>query len=344
MRIRKWLDYLFGLAMLLVTVALAAGIFPVNSDQSLAAGIDSQSNRYQVKSGDSLSTVARTYGTSAAALEQENKIQSEVSAIPTTDQERYYVQKGDTLFLIADKYGISVNSIKQANGLTTDMMIPGQILMIPVNSSNGGAVPVNTDRMFFSSSSVDSSWSNGGAVPGNTDRSLGEILRENSTGVSSLTILVDKSDHTLSILSGGVRLKSYHVEFGDNGQGDKEVAGDHKTPEGTFYICEKSILSPADQYLGSRWMRLSYPNIEDANRGLQQGLINQSTYEQIVSAVSGGKTPPQHTALGGGIGIHGGSTSVLGSDWTWGCVGLTNQDVEDFYDYVKVGTPVTIQK
>jgi lipoprotein-anchoring transpeptidase ErfK/SrfK len=54
-------------------------------------------------------------------------------------------------------------------------------------------------------------------------------------------------------------------------------------------------------------------------------------------------TPPQRTALGGGVGIHGGSTPELGSDWTWGCVGLTNKDVEDFYNYVSNGTKVTIQ-
>ncbi|ATW28380.1 hypothetical protein DCMF_05590 [Candidatus Formimonas warabiya] len=202
--------------------------------------------------------------------------------------------------------------------MQTDQVRPGQVLDIPKGS--------------------------GGQAPASTGTSLAQILREKPEAKSQLTILVDKSDHTLSILSGGVPLKSYHIELGDSGTGDKAVAGDHKTPEGTFYICEKSVLNPADPYLGSRWMRLSYPNIEDADRGLNQGLINQGTYDQIVTAFNSRQVPPQRTGLGGGVGIHGGSTPALGKDWTWGCVGLNNRDVEDFYDYVGVGTPVTIRK
>ena len=126
--------------------------------------------------------------------------------------------------------------------------------------------------------------------------------------------------------------------------GDKEIQGDHKTPEGDFYVAEKSILQPADKFLGTRWLRISYPNAEDAERGLRKGLIDQNTYDQIVGAFRNKGIPPQYTALGGGVGIHGGSSKELGSNWTWGCIGLHNQDVEDFFDYVEVGTPIYIQQ
>jgi len=159
-----------------------------------------------------------------------------------------------------------------------------------------------------------------------------------------LKIIVDKSDKTLTIYEKNVRLKSYHVELGDGGPGDKQVAGDHKSPEGQFYVCEKSVLSPPDQYLGSRWMRLGYPNTEDAQRGLNNGLINRQVYNAIVSAMSKGTTPPQRTALGGGVGIHGGDVPWFNDNWTWGCIGLTNRDIEDFFNYIPVGTPVIIQK
>lgn len=160
----------------------------------------------------------------------------------------------------------------------------------------------------------------------------------------TIGIVVDKSDRTLSITMDGKVMKTYHVELGDGGLGDKKVSGDHKTPEGTFYITEKSVLSPADYYLGSRWMELGYPNIEDADRGLKAGIISQKTHDNIVSAINRGEMPPQHTALGGGVGIHGGSISSFGNDWTWGCVGLSNKNVEDFYSYIKVGTKVTISR
>lgn len=176
-----------------------------------------------------------------------------------------------------------------------------------------------------------------------TSQPLSDILREK--GIASPDkIIIDKSEHTLTLFAGNTRLKSYHVDFGEGGYEDKERAGDRKTPEGNFYVTEKSVLTPSDKYLGSRWMRLSYPNIEDAQRGLKQGIIDQQTYDAIVAAINSGQTPPQRTALGGGIGIHGGEVPEFSDNWTWGCIGLTNGDVEDFFDYITVGTQVTIKK
>lgn len=177
------------------------------------------------------------------------------------------------------------------------------------------------------------------------EQPLRAILQEK--GLSSLAeglILIDKSDKTLSLVYDGTILKNYHVEFGDGGMGDKQVSGDHKTPEGTFYVMNREVLSPADPYLGSRWFGVSYPNIEDAERGLKQGLISQSEYGAIVAAVNSRGTPLRNTALGGGIGIHGGSTPALGANWTWGCVGLKNADIEDLFDFVPAGTRIVIQR
>ena len=44
---------------------------------------------------------------------------------------RYVVSRGDTLFLIARRFGITVAVLKQANGLTSDLIRPGQRLVIP---------------------------------------------------------------------------------------------------------------------------------------------------------------------------------------------------------------------
>jgi len=224
----------------------------------------------------------------------------------------YQVKNGDTLYYIAKNYGVSIQSIKTANKLKSSYIVPGQVLYIP--AGNNSSLP------------------------------LRDILRAKgiTNPQAAITIVVDKSKHALSLYGNGKYLKSYHVELGNNGLGDKISAGDHKTPEGIFYIAEKSVLNPADPYLGSRWMRLSYPNIEDAQRGLAKGLIDYATYKQISYAINHRLIPPQRTALGGGVGIHGGSIPAFGRDWTWGCVGLKNADVEEFYNYVTVGTKVTI--
>ena len=236
--------------------------------------------------------------------------------------ELYTARAGDSLFIIAGKYGISVMSLKQANGLQSDMITVGQVLTIPLNISTNQSTQENNVE------------------------SLKDILNERGITYPwlSLKIIVNKSAHTLSVVYKNTWLKTYHVELGAGGLGDKEVLGDLKTPEGTFYISQKTVISPADQYLGTRWMRLSYPNAEDAERGVSQGLIKAQTRNDIVTAFNAGKNTPQYTALGGGVGIHGGDAPELGSDWTWGCIGLTNSDVEDFYDFVSVGTPIIITK
>jgi len=214
----------------------------------------------------------------------------------------------------------------------------GTAKLMPDTNGNAQAAPNNT------------------AASGNTgsnrqkreepDKPLSDILKEK--GIDSLDsgteIKVDKSEHILSIVYNGTTLKSYHVELGDGGMEDKVMSGDHKTPEGTFYVTDKQSMDPPDYYLGSRWLGIGYPNVEDADRGLNQGLIDRQTHDEIVDAFSERATPPQETALGGDIGIHGGGTPEFGSDWTWGCIGLKNFDIEDFYDFISVGTPVVIQK
>jgi murein L,D-transpeptidase YafK len=116
---------------------------------------------------------------------------------------------------------------------------------------------------------------------------------------------------------------------------DKIRQGDRATPEGEFYIFTKNDRSAYYLSLG-----VSYPNIEDAERGLRDGLISRADHDAIVKAIKRAVTPPQHTALGGDIYIHGNGAS---SDWTWGCVALENEDMRELFDAVRMGTPVTIK-
>ena len=85
---------------------------------------------------------------------------------------------------------------------------------------------------------------------------------------------------------------------------------------------------------------ISYPNVEDAARGLRDGLITKAQHDAIVEAIRNKTAPPQYTKLGGLIYIHGHGAR---SDWTWGCVALENDDIKELYDAVSVGTPVTIK-
>ncbi len=130
-------------------------------------------------------------------------------------------------------------------------------------------------------------------------------------------------------------VRTYHVGLGLNPVPDKIRQGDRATPEGDFYIFTKNDKSAFYLSLG-----ISYPNAEDAARGLRDGLISRKQHDAIVKAINRKATPPQNTALGGDIYIHGNGAS---SDWTWGCVALENEDIRELFSAVVVGTPVTIR-
>ena len=148
-------------------------------------------------------------------------------------------------------------------------------------------------------------------------------------------IVVMKGERRLELYSGGAVVRRYKIGLGLSPVEDKVRQGDRRTPEGEFYVFTKNDKSAFYLSLG-----LSYPNIEDAERGLRDKLISQRQHDVIVRAIKRKATPPQNTALGGDIYIHG---NGAGSDWTWGCVALENADMKELFDAVTVGTPVTIK-
>jgi murein L,D-transpeptidase YafK len=148
-------------------------------------------------------------------------------------------------------------------------------------------------------------------------------------------IVVLKSKRQLNLYSDGALVRTYKVGLGLSPIYDKERQGDRRTPEGEFYVFTKNNKSAFYLSLG-----LSYPNIENAERGLRDGLISRAQHDAIVRAIRRKAAPPQNTALGGDIYIHGNGAS---SDWTWGCVALENADIKELFDAVQVGTLVTIR-
>ncbi len=103
---------------------------------------------YTVKAGDSLSVIAKNYGTTIQDIQQLNQMNStniyigQVLKIPVVETlapeelpdkqlNRYTVVSGDTLSLIAKSYGTTVTNIKTLNNLSTDRIYVGQTLLIP---------------------------------------------------------------------------------------------------------------------------------------------------------------------------------------------------------------------
>ena len=135
-------------------------------------------------------------------------------------------------------------------------------------------------------------------------------------------IVVYKSKRLLNVYAHERLLRSYKISLGKHPIGHKEFEGDKKTPEGLYYINTKSTNSRYHKNLG-----ISYPNIND---------LNFATNRQ--------------KSAGGNIKIHGirnwlGLVGILhrNFDWTNGCIALTNQEIDELYDVVPVGTIIEIK-
>ena len=147
--------------------------------------------------------------------------------------------------------------------------------------------------------------------------------------VEPVRIVVDKSNYEMYVYDKLGWFATYPVVFGNNSLDDKKMEGDRNTPEGSFKIVNKRIHEKWDRYMG-----LDYPTAESLakfNMRKRRGEI------------------PSNASPGGGVGIHGTwphDDYIIDNykNWTNGCISLKNEDVEDLYSYVPIGTPVTIQK
>ena len=132
------------------------------------------------------------------------------------------------------------------------------------------------------------------------------------------SVFVSKIDRKLVLYKNGVPYKTYSIGLGKNGFHDKLHAGDLATPEGKYYITKKL---PRSRYYKA--LLINYPNDEDRRqfaRARKNGLISS------------------RVGIGGLIEIHGGGTAGM----TYGCIAMENNHINELYNLVDAGTPVTI--
>ena len=176
---------------------------------------------------------------------------------------------------------------------------------------------------------------------------LSGLLVVASTGspvlAGEIRIFIDTESDTLQVLNGDTVIKSYeNIAIGRYGKTYFKVRGDNKTPLGKFRIGWRNGNTHYHRFLG-----LTYPDLPAADRALVDGRIDESQWQAIRRASVAGKVPSQKTPLGGMIGIHGIGAGDRGVhqdfNWTNGCVALTNEEIDELLQWVKIGTPVEIR-
>lgn len=166
-------------------------------------------------------------------------------------------------------------------------------------------------------------------------------------------IVIEKVGRTLSVWLGGRRLRTYSCVFGQAPLEDKLKSGDHRTPRGHYFICNRNRASRFHLFLG-----LSYPSAEDAERAGREGRLGARLVQRIGAAQKArdfARWPAElwSTPLGGEVGIHGLPNGMTdgdvrhdiqrSGDWTWGCISVLNAHIEELFGALPVGTPVEIR-
>lgn len=134
-------------------------------------------------------------------------------------------------------------------------------------------------------------------------------------------VVVRKSERRLSLYHTGRELKSYRISLGLSPAGPKEREGDFRTPEGRYHLTRRNAYS--DFFLS---LQVSYPNEQDLKAARRRGW-----------------------SPGGLIMIHGlpnipkySRERYLSSDWTDGCIAVSNEDMLEIWLLTEADTPIEI--
>ncbi len=156
-------------------------------------------------------------------------------------------------------------------------------------------------------------------------------------------VLVDTGINKIALMRGHKPIKTFgNAAIGRSGANQNRKMGDNITPIGQYTI---SWISDSKRY--HKFLGINYPNLKQAKQALDDRKISSNTFSRIKRALDEGRLPPQDTALGGNLGIHGlglANRSIHESfNWTNGCVAITDQQLDELSKYVAVGTLVIIR-
>lgn len=156
---------------------------------------------------------------------------------------------------------------------------------------------------------------------------LSQLEIEKIRAQTPITLIrVFKAKRTLELLHDDQLIKAYSMRLGFDPIGHKVKAGDGKTPEGRYVIDWRN---PHSQFYKS--LHISYPNAQDQASAQALGVSS-----------------------GGDVMIHGSANNkqlqalpqlmdyMPRSDWTWGCVAVRNNDMDEIWLLVDNGTAIEI--
>jgi murein L,D-transpeptidase YafK len=135
-------------------------------------------------------------------------------------------------------------------------------------------------------------------------------------------VLVVKSVRKLYLLRAGRVLRTFDVALGLVPNGPKQREGDFRTPEGKYFLEARN--TDSDYFLS---IKVSYPNEQDRARARAQGIDPGG---QIM--IHGLPNEPRYA-----------QRHYESSDWTDGCIAVSNSDMVDIWLMTRESLPIEIR-
>lgn len=126
----------------------------------------------------------------------------------------------------------------------------------------------------------------------------------------------------MSLYAGKEYIASYEISIGMNPIGHKQRQEDNRTPEGTYSINDKNLYSHYYKNMG-----ISYPNNQDRKKTILNHVHTGGDIKIQGFADANGKTNSRNTKF----------------LYTWGCIGVTNSDMDELFYLVKLGAVIVIE-
>ncbi|MEJ0036980.1 MAG: L,D-transpeptidase family protein [Gammaproteobacteria bacterium] len=134
-------------------------------------------------------------------------------------------------------------------------------------------------------------------------------------------VVVYKGERKMLLMHGDSILRTYKVALGLNPVGHKERAGDFRTPEGRYRLTRRNPRS--DFFLS---IQVSYPNDADMKHARRNGWESGGSI-----MIHGLPNQLKHTP-----------TYYTSSDWTDGCIAVSNSDMLEIWLLTADNAPIEI--
>ncbi len=134
-------------------------------------------------------------------------------------------------------------------------------------------------------------------------------------------VIVKKSERSLLLMQGDKVIKRAKISLGLVPEGQKHEEGDFRTPEGRYRLTKRNANS--DFFLS---IAVSYPGRKDIAQAARRGV---SPGGQIM--IHGQPNKPRH-----------GEQYYRMTDWTDGCIAVSNSDMVDIWLMTATNIPIEI--